>query len=330
LPHYLALAVPAALFLGVLLGVRRLHLDSELTVVHVAGIPFTRLLRPVVGLALLLGILVAINAAVVQPHARYAHRATLHDLVTRPVQFDLEAGVFHAFGNGTVLRADRIAKGGSVLQGVFAARRTDAGERVMVVAAEGRIALGQDGRILVMRLFNGDLIRTGGSESAERVGFDNYVWRVPLGSRAPYGERGQDERELTLTELAAGDRDRLPQSVTSDQVAAELSARLIEPASLPLLALLAAPFAVLGGGGRTARATNLVLAVGVLILYQKLLGFAEALAAQGSVAPLLSQWAVLVGFAVLTAALIRVVTNGLSRRRRAFAPAKAGADAETA
>src|SRR3546814_1662793 len=53
-PHYMALALPAAFFLGVLLAFSRLHQNRELDALGSAGIGLRRLLSPVLLLALVL------------------------------------------------------------------------------------------------------------------------------------------------------------------------------------------------------------------------------------------------------------------------------------
>ena len=53
-PHYMALALPAAFFLGVLLAFGGLHQNRELDALGSAGIGLPRLMRPVMGLTLVL------------------------------------------------------------------------------------------------------------------------------------------------------------------------------------------------------------------------------------------------------------------------------------
>ena len=48
-PHYLGLALPAAMFLGLLFGFNKMSKDSEIDAFLAAGIGLHRLVRPVVG-----------------------------------------------------------------------------------------------------------------------------------------------------------------------------------------------------------------------------------------------------------------------------------------
>lgn len=329
LPHYLGLALPAAAFLGVLFGFWRLQQDRELQVIHAAGVPFRRLLRPVLGLGLLLGALVALNASFAQPHARYAYRATLHQLVGAPLGARIQPGVFHELGEGLVLRADALTRGGRALSGVFAAREQET-ERTFVVAETGTVVLAPDSRDLVLELQHGTLIRERHGAPAQRIDFDAYRFALPIAAPGAYGPRGRDERERTLPELWAPDAADSPDDITEQQRIAELHARLIAPVSVPLLALLAAPLAVIAGAGRSARLTRFAVAIALLVLYQKLLTVGESLVEQGAAAALPAQWGVVAAFAALAALLIQVANGGAIRgpaawRRPGAKPADAGA-----
>src|SRR5688572_22235197 len=51
IPYYIGLALPVALFLGVLLAFRKLSLQSELDAINSCGIGVDRIIRPAIALA---------------------------------------------------------------------------------------------------------------------------------------------------------------------------------------------------------------------------------------------------------------------------------------
>src|SRR6185369_53195 len=55
-PHYLGLALPAALFVGVMLATTRLSIDSEIDALQSVGVSLRRLLRPLMVLTLAIGV----------------------------------------------------------------------------------------------------------------------------------------------------------------------------------------------------------------------------------------------------------------------------------
>ena len=82
-PHYLGTALPAALFLGLLLGFGRMSTNSETDAFMASGVSLHRLARPVILLGVLMSILSLAILGWVQPHARYAYRSVVFDVSQR-------------------------------------------------------------------------------------------------------------------------------------------------------------------------------------------------------------------------------------------------------
>ena len=76
-PHYLGLALPAALFLGLLFGFNKMSKDSEIDAFLAGGAGLHRLARPVIGLSIILSLISFAIFGWLQPHTRYAYRAVL-------------------------------------------------------------------------------------------------------------------------------------------------------------------------------------------------------------------------------------------------------------
>ena len=79
-PHYLGTAIPAALFLGLLLGFGRMSSNSETDAFMAAGIGLNRLARPVIVLAALLSLVSLAIFGWLQPYTRYAYRSVVFDV----------------------------------------------------------------------------------------------------------------------------------------------------------------------------------------------------------------------------------------------------------
>ncbi|MBK1699219.1 LptF/LptG family permease [Rhodovibrio salinarum] len=309
LPHYLGLAVPAAAFLAVLTSLHQMRHDSELSVMHAAGIPLTRLLRPLVVAALLLAALMAVNTAFLQPYGRYAYRDTLRDVMASRLPMRILPGVFYDIGDGTVLRAGAVGPRGQNFERVFAARDRPGDGRTYVLAKAGTLSTDRETERLVVRMAQGTLIRDrGGASGVEKVDFEHYIWPLPVQGTTSRGPRGKDERELTVPELLS-DTPAAGGDLSQEVRVAELNKRLVSAVSIPLLAVLAAPIPVLRAG-RVSRLTRFAVGIGVLVLYQKLLALAEGLVASGTLPPWGGQWGVVAAFALLAAGLLRIAQAG--------------------
>lgn len=330
LPHYLGLALPAALFLGVLLAVRHLWTGAEITAMWAAGIGLGRLLPVPLGLAGVLAAVQLLNAGFVQPHSRYAYHAAEHRLAQEQVTFGLQEGVFKSRGDDIVLRAERIEDGGRHLLRFFGQRRED-GRVTTMTAHEAKLFRAADSGDLVVRLSDGTLVRERPGREPMALTFESYDWVLPIGKPQPYGPRGRGERELTLPELAAAVDDPPPKATPGD-VRAELHMRLVESLSMPALAVLAVPLALLGAG-RAGRAYGLVVGLFLVVLYQKTLSFGHSFIAVGTLSPAVALWLPFAAFAVLSAGLLRYAAAGPRRglrplgRHAAPGPPAAGARA---
>src|SRR3546814_208788 len=117
-PHYMALALPAAFFLGVLLAFSRLHQNRELDALGSAGIGLRRLLSPVLLLALVLTATSAVNFAVGQPYTRYIYRALVHDVSEAAANVYLQERTFMEV-KGVTFMDERIWRDSHEFSGVF-------------------------------------------------------------------------------------------------------------------------------------------------------------------------------------------------------------------
>ena len=112
---------------------------------------------------------------------------------------------------------------------------------------------------------------------------------TPLGeiSNKLFRARGDDERELTLSELFA----RLatpPKGTTAQAMRAEIHKRLVNALSPLLLPFLALPFAV--GGRRQRRAYRFGAALVLIVVFHEIVEQGSVAAHSGRISPWLAMW----------------------------------------
>lgn len=326
-PHYLQLAIPAALFLAVMLATRRLAATDELAAIQAAGVPLWRLLRPLLALAFLLAALMIGNEGWVQPHARHAFKTQMHRLTEASVTLRLQAGVFQRLGDKVVLRADEVSQDGKRLSRFFAAVNRADGTRTVITASRARVRSGEsDG--LAVELHSGTIVRNGPGGQPGSLAFDTYIWEPPTEVVSRYGPRGASEQELTLPELLSANAVERARNTSPDEVAAERNMRFLRPLSVPVLAMLAVPLGLLGSG-RTGRAYGIVLGIVLLVLYQKVVEFAHHFVAAGTLPAVPALWTPYALLLLITVLLVwhraegaaRNLPTWLHRRLRTLRPA---------
>ena len=299
IPHYIGLALPAALFLGVLLAFRKLSSQSELDAIHSSGIGLSRFIRSAVLLGLLMMMINLILVGYLQPFSRYAYRAILFNVTSGVLESGIGEGVFMDLPNGYTLRVEQSRGAGRELYGVFAHRQEDDGTIVTLTAERGGLVTGGPDRATSLRLYQGNRSEwSPGATSASTVSFDAFDWPLNLEDLIQFRMRGGDERELTLSELlrgylkdvANGEGNGQPRAspqvypedrVSSAAIAAELHGRIVFSLSILFLPMLAAPLGIMTH--RASKSFGLVLGLLLLVVYHKILEFSEAYATVGGV-----------------------------------------------
>ena len=273
-PFYLGIALPAALFIGVLYAGSRLSSDSELDAMRASGLSLLRLIAPVLALAVVLVIISSYLLGWLQPYTRFGYRALVH-LVT-DTQWDsaIERGAFFTgFGGKTILIGD-ISDGGRTLTKIFVNEKDGSGRSIILTAERGDLQKQSD-LSLVLRLHNGVRSETSPNGDATRaMTFDQLD--LPLESIAPdpFRPRGEKETELTFTELVRF-YFNTPDYLDIEDITAELHERMVRTISILFLPFLAFPVGI--SSRRTSKSVRMIVGVLFLIFYYEVIQFGEAM-----------------------------------------------------
>ena len=99
LPHYLGIAVPMALLLGIIITMDRFSRSSELTAAFGAGISLFHLTRPFILIAIIFAGFTVFMESYLQPIGRYNYRQVEHSVKQQSVAAILREGTFTTVGN---------------------------------------------------------------------------------------------------------------------------------------------------------------------------------------------------------------------------------------
>ena len=300
-PHYLGTALPAALFLGLLLGFGKMSANSETDGFMASGIGLNRMARPVIVLGALMAALSLLIMGWVQPHARYAYRSVVFDVQNVEVFYLAEEGVFMQAGDRTFI-IDRLDRAKNAFERAFIFQDRGAAGSDTVTAQRGALIEMPNGKRPTLRLEEGHRLRFTAAPSvdaAEPVIGETSKFETadtPLGkiSKELFRPRGEDERELTLPELFTA-MAKPPPGATREEVSSELNERLVTAASILVLPFLAIPFAV--GSRRSQRGFRTGVALVLIVLYNEIIHQGGSAANNGVASPLIVLW---LPFALLT------------------------------
>ena len=317
-PHYVALALPVAFFLGVLLAFSGMHQRNEIDALGSAGIGLHMLVRPVLVLAGILTLLFLLNASFIQPYARYLYRSLVHDLAGTAATAYLQDGVFLEV-DGYTFMAEKIGRDRKFFSNVFIYEAGEAGGSRVITAEEGRIVATPKKGESILQLATGESMRIRSKSPSEVpqpgpdfdvVTFGGLQVPIDLGVPLPFRNRGADERELTLFELWL-QRNFPPDNATTDEMYAEFNDRLVRIVSVFFLPFLAIGFAI--APPRTHRAYNIVFGILILIIYNEVVRVGKISASEGQMSSALGQWLPFLIFASLSVYIFCRQSFGVSK-----------------
>lgn len=303
LPHYLGLALPAALFLAVYSVVARLAREHELDALQALGFSLLQLSRPF----LLIGVLFALGSlglyGYVQPVSRYAFRAALHALTHAGWNATLVSGEFTQISRGLMVYVEDSDAQSGALRGIVVQQHRRDGTELLTSAQTGRLLFDPSDNQLFMELEDGQQISRDEDGKVSTLTFsDATKTRAFVQSLPFFRGRGADERELTLGELWNGMEGAGP-PVAPARLRSELHARLARAASLLLLPVLAMPMGL--AAKRSRHSSAIILGALILVLYQQSLQLFESLGDVGRLDPRIALWGMVLLFAAFSIGIFR-------------------------
>ncbi len=285
-PHYIGVALPAALFLALVVAFGRLQRDSELDACLSAGFGLHQQLRAALFLGIILTGVAAIIFGFLQPYSRYAYRSVIHELSSAPVNNYLREDRFINL-KGSTYMVESLDRDRQRFARVFAMKQEPDGGSTVVTARLASLEEVPGQEISRLILFDGTRLElvpreqnemeseaaSEGSSSSvafrpKVVTFSQTDIAIELAREVPFRPRGKDERELTIFELWS-ERNFPPTGMVTSQLVAEFNESLVRIFTMLVLPFFAIPLAL--GRKRSSRAPGLVFGLLIIITFNKLL-----------------------------------------------------------
>lgn len=233
LPGFLELIIPVGFFLGILLSLGRLYVDSEMAILSATGIGPSRLLKVLMWPASLVACLVAAISLYITPTGNYESERLFAVQDTRTTFEMLRPGFFQRLeGPGHVIYTQGLSDDKKQLKGVFIyeARKRQGERKALISAESGYRYTDQGSGVQYLVLVNGARHEVqAGSASYRALRFDSYAIRL-----------AEPERPKEVTEVKTQATTDL-MSRGDSLSRGELGWRLSLPLLVPVVALLALP-----------------------------------------------------------------------------------------
>ena len=287
--YFLPVLLSIALFSGVLLSFSRLWRDSEMIIWFNSGLSLTQWIRPVLGFALPITLVITLLTVMLIPWSLSKKNEYKQELRSRSEATAITPGLFAETNVGKrVYFVESLNPLTGIVRNIFMQSLED-GELGLVVANEGNYSVLPDGsRYLVLkhgRRYEG----RPGQLDYRIVNFERYWMRL---DPVVVSKDAKSVRQARISQLLR---------LSTPESRAELLWRAGVPLSSPILALLAIPLGFVNA--RARRSYGLAIALLLYFIYNNLLSLSQAWVAQDKLNPWLGLSAVHLLMAAATALL---------------------------
>lgn len=202
-PQALALTIPIALLLALLVAFGRLSADREFVAMQACGVSLARLLRPVAVLAILAWAATSYVMLVLMPAGNTAFREITFNIIASSAEGDVKPRIFFDKFSDLVLYVREVPPDGGGWDGVFIADSRPGQPRAVYIAKHGRVVIDRAQQTVQLTL--DDVARhTVDPDGTYHVGAsDHLVLALDPRNVFPRGGIAKGDNELTVAELRA-------------------------------------------------------------------------------------------------------------------------------
>jgi lipopolysaccharide export system permease protein len=292
---FLPSILPIAFLIGVMVGFGRLSADSELVALKAGGLSIFRLTAPVIVASVIVTALSLALSLSWAPRADRRQGEILVRIANRKIVKALQPGMFNSDFFNLLLFVEEKDPVTDRLKNVFIYDERDEAAPLIIVAKAGEIISAhsstESGAAAVMRLFNGNIHRTGSqSEKYQKIDFGEY--RVYLDMPGTAESARIKPRNMTL-EMILKKAEDLKASPSSRKRQNERLAILSELWKRLAIGLSPMVFGILGVGfgtlrTRAVRASAALISFTLVLIYYFMLIATQDLGIRGALPPALA------------------------------------------
>jgi LPS export ABC transporter permease LptF/LPS export ABC transporter permease LptG len=323
LPSILAVTIPMAFLLGVLLAFGRMASDSEIVALRAVGVSPARLLVPVMMMAGAMTALTFYINAVALPAANQAHRQLIFSLVVSKARTVVSPRTF----------TDELLPGRMMLYVQDVEPDTGIWKNLLIhdvrEPARPKLILARSGELIVDRNLGSVRLQLGAGtqhtfatvapRDYDRLQFAQMGFSLPVDEFFPEKKKlllQKGDREMTLRELAREIRQRRTQGKNRrdwGRFAVEWHKKFAIPSACLVFGLLGLALSL--GSKKEARSAAFALSIAVIFVYYILIRLGEQAGDTGMMVPWLSMWGANIALGAMALALL-----WLNHREAAFDP----------
>jgi lipopolysaccharide export system permease protein len=264
----LEMLLPLSLYISILVGLGRLHTDSEIYAMRASGISEMRVLRPIIAVAILLAILIGLFSLFVRPWA-YGLSYEIKARAEASTEFDrMRSARFYNFKeSGRTVFVKTVSGKGEKLEEVFIRSRKH-GDLQVITSTTGQLIYHARPNFHQLILHDASVYKRVGEGPDVFAELGTFALWIPAGEPDPVGYKTKSTNTFELS------------SSKDNADTAEFQWRISTPLSALLLALLAIPLS--RSRPRQGQYARVIAALIIYAVYFNLLDVSRTWVEQGT------------------------------------------------
>lgn len=309
MPGFLAMTIPMSLLVAALTAFTRLSGDSEVTAMKASRVSLYAMVRPVLQLSVILFLVTSAITHFLAPHANFAFKAQLFNMLKARAMVGLEQGVFSSSFDGMVIYVDKMNSLDDI-QGIFISDERSGNEPFTIVAKQGRLIADTQNMNVTLAMDRGAIHLQPRTEGVyPLMFFDRGKIFIDI-SRATMRRRSDDAgrniEELDSLQLLKELRQARMSGEPTTAIEIEIQKRISISYACLVFGLIGAPLGI--RKSRTGRSAGIAISIFVILVYYLVLGTAARLADSGAVSPAMATW--VPNGLITLAAVVMVIKKG--------------------
>lgn len=290
MPGFLAITIPVSLLVAALTAFTRLSSDSEVTAMKASRISLYAMVRPVMQFAFVLFFVTSVIAHFLAPHATYAFKAHLFNMVKARAMIGLDQGVFSSTFDGMVIYVDKMNSLDDI-SGIFISDERSASEPYTILAKQGRLITNPDNFNVTLLMEQGTIhVQPHGEGTYSLMSFDTGKLFLDIDDRSFKRSEtaGRNIDELDTLALYRSWRTLRADSKPTKDLEIEFQKRMSVSYACLIFGLIGAPLGI--RKSRSGKSAGIAISIGVILVYYLILGSAARLAESGALSPTAATW----------------------------------------
>lgn len=287
LPSFLAITIPTATLLSVLIIFSRMSVDSELIVIRASGAGFRQIFKPVFMFGVFATLLTLLMTGYLMPLGNKAAVGNLKQIAKSVSINDLKEKQLYKDIPGVLIYVKKIFDKNSFGQLIVVDKR----QGYVITANKGNIITTDESEI-VFDFREGTLMKKSG-EAYSKIGFNTFKIRIPIPVMEDFEIQG--ERFMFLSQLV--------NNFDEKKYKFEFSKRFAIPFAAFIMAALGLTFGSFFQ--RAGKSLGVFFSLIVVFLYNFILIFSENMI--GAMNPFLAAWIANIIFSIIAVIILRKV-----------------------